>query len=168
MQQKIESPLPKTWNRGKEAIDHVYMSADVTKYVKKAGFAPFEFMALSDHRGIFFDIDSSILFEEKMHNIEPSKFRKLQSSNIKRVREYNKILEREWKNHKIEKRLQLLVDLIKCEEMTEDNIRKLYIIDQQITEIMRYSEKSCTTITRHTRDPWSPKLKEIAREIRFS
>ena len=167
MQQKIESPLPKTWNRGKEAIDHVYMSADVTKSVKKAGFAPFEFMALSDHRGIFFDIDSSILFEEKMHNIEPSKFRKLQSSNIKRVREYNKIIEREWTNHKIEKRLQLLVDLIKCEGMTEDNIRKLNIIDQQITEIMRYSEKRCTTITRHARDPWSPKLKEIAREIRF-
>ena len=73
------------------------MTDDVARSVKKAGFAPFEFMALSDHRGIFFDIDSSMLFDEQLYNIEPARFRKLQSSNLKRVKEYTKLIEREWK-----------------------------------------------------------------------
>ena len=167
MEQRIESPLPKTWNRGKDAIGHVYMSVDIIKSVKKAGFAPFDIMALSDHRGLFFDIDSSMLFDEQMHNTEPAKLRKLQSSNMKRVREYHKMIQREWETHKIETRLQKIADTIKRDGMTDENLTRLNNIDQQLTDIMRFSEKKCTAMSKHTRDPWSPKLKEIAREIRY-
>ena len=167
MQNTIESSLPKTWNRGKDAIDHVYMSVDVVKSVKKSGFAPFELIALSDHRGLFFDLDSAILFEEKLHQVEPAKFRRLQSSNMKRVKEYHRLLEDEWKNHKIDERLQKIADTIKRDGMTNENLKRLNNIDNQITDIMRHSEKKCTKISRHARDPWSPQLKELAREIRY-
>ena len=59
------------------------------------------------------------------------------------------------------------MDVIKRDGMTEENLQRLNNIDNQITDIMRFSEKNCTKITRHARDPWSPKLKELAREIRY-
>ena len=36
MQERINSDLPKTWNRGTNAIDHVYMTIDVYRSVRKS------------------------------------------------------------------------------------------------------------------------------------
>ena len=89
MNERIEGSLPKTWNRGTGAIDHIYTTIDVSRSIKKAGFAPFNHITLSDHRGIFIDIDMAMLFDEELHQIQPSQFRRLQSSHIKRVTKYN-------------------------------------------------------------------------------
>ena len=167
MQERMTEPLPKPWNRGKTAIDHIFMTVDVARSFKKAGFAPFDLISLSDHRGLFFDLDMLMLFDEKSKDIEPAKFRKLQSSNLKRVQKYNKLLEEEWDLHKIDLRLQTLADDFKNEGPNIENVKRLNDLDQHITDIMRYSEKNCTTISRHAKDPWSPKLKEVAREIRY-
>ena len=32
---------------------------------------------------------------------------------------------------------------------------------------MRYAEKNCTNISRHAVDPWSPKVRDLARDIRY-
>ena len=167
MMERYENKLPKTWNRGKSAIDHVYMTMDVFKAVKKAGFSPFDTISLSDHRGIFFDLDMGMLFDETLKAVEPANFRKLQSSNLKRMKEYNKLVKQEWDNHKIDMRLSTLTNDIKNEGPTPHNVKRLNNIDRHITDIMRFAEKKCTTINRHAVDPWSPKLKELAREIRF-
>ena len=143
------------------------MTVDVLRSVKKAGFAPFNLIALSDHRGLFFDLDIAMVFDEKLKDLEPAKFRKLQSSHLKRVKEYHKLLTEEWTTHKIDTRLQTLSDDFKKDGPTSENVKRLNDLDQHITDIMRYSEKNCTTISRHAKDPWSPKLKELAREIRY-
>ena len=36
MHERIEPPLPKTWNRGSTSIDHIYMTVYVIKSVKKS------------------------------------------------------------------------------------------------------------------------------------
>ena len=167
METRMLGPLPKTWNRGKTAIDHAYATIDVIRAVKKAGFAPFDVIALSDHRGIFFDVDMGVLFDEELYSTIPAQFRRLQSSNVKSVLEYNKLMKQEWDKHKIDSRLERVLMNIKKEGPTEELIKKLNILDTQITEIMRYCEKNCTTISRHCLDPWSPKLKELSREIRY-
>ena len=143
------------------------MTHDVMRSVKKAGYAPFNLVAMSDHRGMFFDVDMEMLFEEKLKDIEPAKFRKLQSSNVKRVQEYHKLIKDEWDNHKIDARLGSIADDFKKDGPTEANVKRLNDLDRHITDIMRYGEKNCTSISRHAKDPWSPKLKEIAREIRY-
>ena len=86
--------LPKTWNRGATAIDHVYSTVDVHKSVRKAGYSPFNTICMSDHRSLFFDLDMRVLFDEQLHHNEPAHFRKMQSSNLKRVREYHKYLKK--------------------------------------------------------------------------
>ena len=74
MEKRFPGSLPKTWNRGRTAIDHVYMSVDVFKTVRKAGYAPFDVVALSDHRGIFFDLDMGVLFDEELFSTIPAQF----------------------------------------------------------------------------------------------
>ena len=167
MQDRMPGALPKTWNRGKAAIDHVYMTVDVIKAVKKAGYAPFDVVALSDHRGIFFDLDMRLLFDEELYSTVPAQFRRLQSSNVKSVQQYNKLFTQEWDKHRIDNRLETILMRIKKEGPTAELIKRLNNIDTQITEIMRFSEKKCSTISRHCVDPWSPQLKELSREIRY-
>ena len=167
MEGRFPGILPKTWNRGKTAIDHVYMTIDVVKAVKKAGFAPFDVVALSDHRGLFFDLDMGVLFDEELHSTMPAQFRRLQSSNVKSVLEYNKLMKQGWDKHNIDSRLECILMNIKDEGPTDELIKKLNNIDTQITEIMRFCEKNCTTISRHCVDPWSPRLKELSRKIRY-
>ena len=167
MEKRISTPLPKTWNRGKTAIDHTYMSIDVFKSVKKAGFSPFNIVALSDHRGMFFDLDMSLLFDEVLHNTVPAHFRRLQSSIIKRVKAYNKKLKHQWDHHKIDEKLASIIRAINAEGPTPALIKRLNNLDSQISDIMKSSEKQCTNISRHCIDPWSPRLKELARKIRY-
>ena len=168
MQERIGDDLPKTWNRGKSAIDHVYMTSDVFKSVRKAGYAPFDTIALSDHRGIFFDLDTRVLFDDEIYKVEPAAFRRLKSTHPKHTKEYAKLMKEQWKTHKIDERLLKLSKMFDTEGPTNANVIALNTIDKQITEIMKHSEKKCSKISRHATDPWSPKLKSIAREIRYT
>lgn len=105
MEQRMPGPLPKTWNRGKTAIDHVYMTVDVNNSVRKAGYAPFNVISMSDHRGVFFDLDMSVLFDEALHATLPAQFRRLQSSDIKRIKKYNELLKKSGNTTKLTKNL---------------------------------------------------------------
>ena len=117
------------------------MTIDVVKSVRKAGYVPFDLISLSDHRGIFFDLDMATLFDEKLRDVEPAKFRKLKSSHLKRVEEYKKKLTEEWDNHKIDKRLTTLSNDIKNDGPTPENVKRLNDLDRHITDIMRHAEK---------------------------
>lgn len=80
---------------------------------------------------------------------------------------YNELMSQEWDKHKIDNRLDRILMDIKKEDPTDLLVRQLNNLDTQLMEIMRYSEKNCNTISRHCIDPWSPKLKELSREIRY-
>ena len=105
MQERLGDDLPKTWNRGTLAIDHVYMTVDVYRSVRKAGYAPFNVIAMSDHRGIFFDLDMRILFDEDIFQVTPAAYRRLKSTHPKHVKAYQKLITEQWKIHKINERI---------------------------------------------------------------
>ena len=61
--------LPRTFNRGSQAIDHVFMTKHILDNTTYAGYAPFEEGYISDHRGIFFDLKEKALFPTTQSNI---------------------------------------------------------------------------------------------------
>ena len=67
--------LPRTFIRGKDAIDHVWMTRYLADQTIFAGFAPFDTNYMSDHRGIYFDVPKSILFPTTNQKIVSHKFR---------------------------------------------------------------------------------------------
>ena len=84
--------LPRTFIRGRDAIDHVWMTRYLVDNTTFAGYAPFDVNYISDHRGLYFDIPRNVLFPTSVSRIAPHKFRKLKSSIPKRVRAYLKKL----------------------------------------------------------------------------
>ena len=60
--------LPRTFNRGKNAIDHVYVTRNILEHTHHAGFAPFDEGFITDHRGLFFDLHENLLFPNDSEN----------------------------------------------------------------------------------------------------
>ena len=88
-QHRLETDnLPRTHARGSKAVDHIWTSRYILDNIIHAGIAPFGHTYESDHRGLYFDIDESILFNQDDVRMVYHDFRKLKSKTPKRVKKY--------------------------------------------------------------------------------
>ena len=156
--------LPRTYFRGTKMIDHVWVTPGVLDHIKRVGVAPFNYTIFSDHRALLFDVDINKILEEEDINLTPAKLRRLKSSNPERVKKYNIKLNQLWTKHKIQDKYEKLMDMSSTKGVDiESELNKL---DNQITEIMRCSEKKCAYTGQNTKIPWSPKLHQAIVTIR--
>ena len=146
IQNKLQTnKLPRTHRRGSEAIDHVWVTAFLMPSIKKAGFAPFDFLGSSDHRGICFDVNIDELLDFNVIPLQSMPHRRLQSNIPKRVTKYLDILTKKWKDFNISERFRNMQQKIKngdIETLEED----LNNIDQSITDAMRNAERKCCKV----------------------
>ena len=106
MQEKLgPDELPRTHRRGSQAIDHVWVTAALLPAITKAGFAPFDYLGSSDHRGICFDVDLEQLLHFNVVPLQSMPHRRLQSQIPKWVKKYVEVLEKQWKIFNIDDRL---------------------------------------------------------------
>ena len=159
--------LPRTFNRGSSAIDHIYMTKHLVDNVTYAGYAPFSEGYISDHRGLFFDIKENALFPTTQSNIMHHEFRKLKSKLPKRVEKYIEKLDEDWETHKITEKFKELAANMKLEGKTKRMSKKLNDLDNLITELMICAERRCANVTTHHPEYWSPKLAEAMKLRRF-
>ena len=54
-----DAQTPTTYQRGRKRLDFVLMSSDLLQTVKAAGYDPFGYRIVSDHRGYFIDLDAN-------------------------------------------------------------------------------------------------------------
>ena len=97
--------LPRTHSRGSKAIDHIWVTKHIADNSTRAGYAPFFHILDSDHRGLFFDIPESALFDADSLKIVHHEFRRLKSNNHNRKKKYMKTLTKGWEHHKIDKKI---------------------------------------------------------------
>ena len=159
------SDLPRTHSRGSKAIDHVWATKYILDNIQHAGFAPFGHFYDSDHRGIFIDIEEKILFQEHESKIIYHEYRRLKSCTPKRVKKYMKKLKQEWDVHKIDKKYENILSTKFTDPLLFE--KALNNLDKQITEIMINAEKSCTNMSSHHLDSWSPELVEAYKKKRY-
>ena len=166
MQEYIgEDVMPRTCNRGAKAIDHIWTTANVYDEITQAGYAPFNFIKSSDHRGLFIDLKMTNLLDENMFHLEHISKKRLRCSIPSRVKKYMDNLQAKWEFNKIEERFKKLQDEFKNEGPTEENVRKLNNLDHQITEIMIQSERKCSYVPSHSTGRWSKKLRDAIRKL---
>ena len=156
--------LPRTCTKGPNCIDHIWMTSNVLENIHQAGFAPFEFIKASDHRGIFVDLYYKNVLDDSMHNLEAMKRRNLKSTIPNRVEKYIGVVTEQWEYHKITGRF-LEIQKSMEQQVTEENIKELNKLDKQITEIMMYGEKKCSNVPAHSIGAWSVKLKNAIRAV---
>ena len=95
LQQRLApSSLPRTHRRGSQAIDHIWVTTSMLPSIEHTGFAPFNFIGNSDHRGMYIDVNLSQLLHFNIIPLQPIQNRRLQSKIPKRTKEYLKILKK--------------------------------------------------------------------------
>ena len=150
--------LPRTHARGSKAVDHIWVSKYVLDNIIHAGIAPFGHTYESDHRGMYIDIDESILFHHDDVRMVFHDFRRLKSKTPKRVKKYMKYVEREWKSKKIVLQYLELVEFCMASDDKVEISTRLNKIDETITDILTKAEKKCTRLSNHHLDTWTPEL----------
>ena len=159
--------LPRTFNRGSQAIDHVFMTKHLLDNTTYAGYAPFEEGYISDHQGIFFDLKENALFPTTQSNIIHHEFRRLKSKLPKRVGKYIKQLNDDWETHNITDQFKQIAHQLKQQGQTKKLCKKLNDLDKLITELMICAERKSTTVTSHHPEHWSPTLADAIKQRRF-
>ena len=147
-------PGPKTWFRGKEAIDGIWISSDLV--CKGASYLPFH-ADLGDHRPTCIDLTISSVLGTNLPKIVPPKARRLHSK-VKRIREaYITKLEASFKAHGVLENLKSLA--AKASFPVSDEVaRALEGIDVLMANLMTQAEKGCRKLRANHYD-FSPAVK---------
>lgn len=147
--------LPRTHKRGTQAIDHVWVTSSLINSVSRAGYAPFDFLGSSDHRGICFDVNLDELLDFNIVPLQSIQHRRLQSNIPKRVNKYIKMLDKKWKAFNIEKRLETIHNNIRNNDIStlETDLNNL---DQNICDAMKHAERKCSKVPGRVSAHWSP------------
>ena len=148
-----ETEVP-TYARGTTRLDFVFCSAPLLPAVEACGIEPFNQHIFSDHRALFVDWDTSLLFGSATPTIVSKAQRRLQTSNAQTRSKYITYLHKYCEDHRITSRLAKLheaPDPVQAEA-----------IDRDITRGMLAAEKQC----RHMGpDPWSILLQQARLKV---
>eukprot|EP00957_Ditylum_brightwellii_P090164 6867641-Ditylum_brightwellii.AAC.1 len=75
---------------GTKRIDFALGTANLTRTIRQSGMRPFHAEIVSDHRGIFLDIDAHHLFRGEIHDPINTKRRRIEGKNNKIGTRYRK------------------------------------------------------------------------------
>ena len=95
----------------------------------------------SDHRGLFIDVRDEILFQDDDIKLVYKDFRRLKSSIPKRTKKYLDSVNKNWKYHNIDKKIENLTTLDYTINPNQF-ILELNKLDTQINEILIGAEKN--------------------------
>ena len=125
---------PPTYIRGKQTLDHIWISSDLRPIVTGYGYLPFKAAFDSDHRGSFLHLQLKHIVSP--NPIEGTK-RKLVSKNPTKVVKYLDSVRRMVHNNKLLEKVRQLKEKV---ILTEDDIASLQKIDNILTEIQLTAE----------------------------
>ena len=165
MQQKLETDtLPRTHKLGSSAIDHMWISGGIINSISNAGFAPFDFVGSSDHRGLYCDIFLDEILDTSIVPLQALPNRRLKSTIPKRVNKYLELVEKQWKEQNINNRYQKIVS--NSHAYNDEHLeKKLNDLDNSITNILRHAEKKCANVPKQGAIYWSPKLTKALKRL---
>ena len=157
--------LPRTCKKGTKAIDHIWITGNILPKVHSAGYAPFDFLKESDHRGLFFDFYYKEILDDDLFYLETYSKKRLKSSIPARVEKYMETIKQKWEENKFEERYCRIAKAFADNGVNEENIRDLNNLDKQITEVMIQAEKKCSKIPTCKLYAWSTKLKNAMKKL---
>eukprot|EP00957_Ditylum_brightwellii_P152863 11635288-Ditylum_brightwellii.AAC.1 len=99
---------PPTYKQGKHQLDFIFITPGIVPALLTAGSLPFNIPFISNHRAIYADFDSAILFNGEYNNPIDSSKQGLVSDNPKRSEKYLDILSKYFTAHNIAARVQHL------------------------------------------------------------
>ena len=149
---------PSTYQRGKKRLDFILISPSLTEAVIAAGYDPFGYRVVSDHRGYFIDLDANKLCGFTPTKLDPPTNRGFQSTNPQQLRVYLRTKHRYLRDHNWYKRVQELM------EKNEPDHETAEALDRDLQRSSRCAANACQL---SYRSPWSPKFALAWARINF-
>jgi hypothetical protein len=141
-----------TYARGTTCIDYILMDEALTGSVKACGYLPFHFTILSDHRGLFVDVETQWFFGSDILPTPPIALRDYTSKNIHQtapfiVAQAQHLEEHQWDQH--------VKELKKCIKTNTPNHELVEKIDRRRIQACQYAGRR---LKKYGPVPYSPEL----------
>ena len=82
------SSMPATYQRGSKRLDYVLLSPELIDSVQAAGYDPFGYRLPSDHRGMYLDLSTSMLFDDTPPDLPAAGKREFTTSSSETIQKY--------------------------------------------------------------------------------
>ena len=146
-----DTVLPATYDKGRHSVDMIAISQDLnSEAIKKAGCLPFYSHFLTDHRGIYVDIDITTLFNKVYEDTTRSTYKRFTTASVQKCNIYLKELEDSMEKsrvfQKVEKMKRTMYNIINKRQDGKDLkrvIQECKALNKRVTELMIHSEKKC-------------------------
>lgn len=146
-----------TYSRGSKCIDYFLVSSELLPCLRRGGILPFDAITMSDHRGLFIDLNMKTLFGSDIPSLLKPPSRSLHSTHPHRRQQYIDYLYQGFRRHRIFQRMSKL-HTYNFSHPSVDAINLLEAIDRDITRLMLASEKR---IRRPSPSPFSSTLAQV-------
>jgi len=136
-----DEQLRDTYRRGSNRrIDYMFGSQRAKDSIRRRGALAYNDGIISDHRGLFLDLDPMVLFGGNVHDPVSPTTRGFTSKNEKKVKKYLEKLEKYLTEHKVDQRVDSLIEDAPGLSTKEVKLR-FEAIDRDMTRGMLYAEK---------------------------
>ena len=160
-----ETTNQSSYSRGQTIIDFCLISLDVLPCVRNCGYLPLHYFCYSDHRGLFLDLDSLLLFGGSPPKIARPENRSVQSKSSEITKKFLNGIGTIWKQKNLHDRVErLTAALHKTSHMSPTIQRFAEKLDRDRTRGFLSAEKKCS---RCARPPWSRPLHKLSRKLRY-
>ena len=138
---------PSTYDRGQRCIDLIAISSSIHhNAIKKCGYLPFYQGIFSDHRGMYVDLDTNVLFNKAKPDKTREIFKRFTTSQVPKCEKYINNLLNHIQEANIEKKIDnLRMRMENYETNGTEDIEKLIheckTLFNKTTQIMKSSEK---------------------------
>ena len=155
---------PPTYQRGKDAIDGIFVSPSVK--ASKAGYLGFGFIP-GDHRGIWIDIPHKNILGYKMDDIPVASARRLKLDDPRVVAKYQEHLDLFFASRNMYSRLRKLRSTVTTGVPLNESQAQEYEALDKIRKIgMKVAERKCRKLKKG-RVQWSPAIQHARDTIRL-
>jgi len=161
-----DTPPPPTYDRGKEKIDFLFVSAALLPHITRSGIFPYNSLFISDHRPCYIDLDSLSIFNETTPEIAPQQFRGLQLYDPRLIDQYKATLMEQLNYHKVFGKAENLFKIAKEGLWQTVHTKQYESLDKLITESMLRAEKRISK-KYSTTYQWSPTLKKAIHTLTY-
>ena len=141
---------PNTYARGSDRIDYFLCTNNIYKFILKCGILPFFSIMISNHRGLYLDVDIIQYLRNPFIDLAQTQNRLLSSTHPKKVSQYKQALIEYISSRNATKKSTEIQNKINNKSLNESNMKERNNLDITITKGALFSEKNKKRLTQQS------------------
>ena len=141
-----------TWDRGSKCIDYILIDPQLRNSVWACGYDPFNIRGVSDHRGVYLDVNTELFFGTATIPLAPMSARDYTSKQVHNTPRYFELMNDHLEDHGWFNQVKKLQQCISSDKANHNLAEK---IDRRRIAACLYTGRR---LKKYPKAPWSPEL----------